>query len=238
MTNSLGNLLPLSQRINSSLQNYDFNVKKDGTDGRRGYSEGSYSERQVAKETDWTAENIKERGLALLAFMEERWNFNFDSEEQKLAILGIPFINNEREHLPPLEMIQNVERDVKNDELGLTLNEFLASEITDELAYFYNEIYSKLKDDNLDFSEELRSDRVIKLVNGEGKVFALFEFRKTQINLYTKYPSFGEVDLKGTTRINNGSPWYEGLDYKMSFYYEDKIAIVYPAIVDSYNQVQ
>lgn len=238
LTNSLGNLLPLSQRINSSLQNYDFNVKKDGTDGRRGYSEGSYSERQVAKETDWTAEKIKERGLTLLTFMEERWHFNFDSEEQKLAILGIPFINNEREHLPPLEMIQNVERDVKNDELGLTLNEFLASGITDELAYFYNEIYSKLKDNNVDFSEELRSDRVIKLVNGEGKVFALFEFRKTQINLYTKYPSFGDVALKGTTRINNGSTWYEGLDYKMSFYYEDKIAVVYPAIIDSYNQVQ
>ena len=95
-----------------------------------------------------------------------------------------------------------------------------------------------LKDNNVDFSEELRSDRVIKLVNGEGKVFALFEFRKTQINLYTKYPSFGDVALKGTTRINNGSTWYEGLDYKMSFYYEDKIAVVYPAIIDSYNQVQ
>ena len=53
------------------------------------------------------------------------------------------------EEITPKKYIQNVERDVKNDELGLTLNEFLASGITDELAYFYNEIYSKCR--NKDF---------------------------------------------------------------------------------------
>jgi len=75
---SLGNLLPLSQAINASLQNHSFPEKKTpSTKGRRGYSDGSHSEIEVAKNNDWTAAEIFERGMKLLEFMKDRWGLTF-----------------------------------------------------------------------------------------------------------------------------------------------------------------
>ena len=90
---SLGNLLLLSQKINATLQDYDFETKKKGKDGERnGYSKGSYSELEVSKREDWTPAAIEERGLAMLNFMEKRWRFNFQSEEDKKNLL-LPGVN-------------------------------------------------------------------------------------------------------------------------------------------------
>ena len=103
---SLGNLLPLSQSINSSLQNDGFPDKKNpSTVGRRGYINGSHSEIEVAQETDWTAKNILERGLLLLGFMEQRWGIEF-TEEQKSELLHINFVNDIRNELPELSVME------------------------------------------------------------------------------------------------------------------------------------
>lgn len=78
--NSLGNLLLLSRSKNSKLQNFDFERKKclKNKDGKDiGYYNGSYSEIEVSKQTEWTPEQIKERGLLMLQFMEDRWKFKF-----------------------------------------------------------------------------------------------------------------------------------------------------------------
>lgn len=92
LSSSLGNLLPLSQSINSSLQNDSFDDKK-----QRGYANGSHCEIEVSKEDVWDAQHIYDRGMHLLAFMEERWNFKFDSVEQKEELLHVEFVNDERE---------------------------------------------------------------------------------------------------------------------------------------------
>lgn len=85
---SLGNLLLLSQKINATLQDYDFETKKNGKDSERnGYSKGSYSELEVSKKEDWTPEAIEERGMAMLSFMEERWKFKFQSDDDKKNLL-------------------------------------------------------------------------------------------------------------------------------------------------------
>jgi hypothetical protein len=97
---SLGNLLPLSQSINSSLQNDSFPDKKNpSNNGRRGYCKGSHSEIEVAAEQDWTAENILERGQRLLDFMEKRWRLEFLGNA-KMELLHIPFVDDGRE-VPP-----------------------------------------------------------------------------------------------------------------------------------------
>ena len=78
--NSLGNLLLLSRSKNSKLQNFDFERKKclKNKDGKDiGYYNGSYSEIEVSKQIEWTPEQIKERGLLMLQFMEDRWKFRF-----------------------------------------------------------------------------------------------------------------------------------------------------------------
>lgn len=99
---SLGNLLPLSQSINSSLQNDGFpDKKRTCSSGRRGYVNGSHSEIEVAQETDWTAQHILKRGLSLLAFMESRWRLAL-TDEQKSELLHISFVNDTREELPKI----------------------------------------------------------------------------------------------------------------------------------------
>lgn len=90
---SLGNLMLLSQSINSSLQNDSFPDKKevkyarDNSIARRGYSNGSYSEQEVAKYQDWTADTIKERGLKMLSFMVKRWGMKMETRAEKLNVL-------------------------------------------------------------------------------------------------------------------------------------------------------
>lgn len=82
--NAIGNLLLLSQPINSVLQNDSFDEKKkakiseDGkTTLRTGYMEGSYSEQEVAQEPEWTSKEIIKRSTKLIDFMEEHWNISF-----------------------------------------------------------------------------------------------------------------------------------------------------------------
>lgn len=103
LSDSLGNLVPLSDSIHSSLEDDNFTNKKSGiTPGRTGYSYGSHSEREVAQLDDWTAEAILDRGLTLLSFMEKRWTFSFEDENQMLELLHIGFVKEYREEVPEI----------------------------------------------------------------------------------------------------------------------------------------
>ncbi len=98
LSGSLGNLLPLSMSVNSSLQNDSFPDKKsnkyssNGSLLRRGYTDGSHSEVEVSKCEDWNAECILQRGLNLLKFMEKRWDIHFENEEAMLDLLFLDFV--------------------------------------------------------------------------------------------------------------------------------------------------
>ena len=79
-----------SNHINKKYQNDSFKDKVNGTENRKcGYRKGSYSERKVAENEDWTFEQIKARGLEMLDFMEKRWAFKFENEDAKLKVLNI-----------------------------------------------------------------------------------------------------------------------------------------------------
>lgn len=98
---TLGNLLPLSQSINSSLQNDCFDDKKKpkynekGEKIRQGYSDGSHSEIEVAGYNEWNPDNILDRGLKLLEFMEKRWDLKFEDELAKKKLLFLDFMYSE-----------------------------------------------------------------------------------------------------------------------------------------------
>ena len=100
---TLGNLLPLSQSINSSLQNDCFVDKKkpkynDKTEKiRQGYSDGSHSEIEVSNYPDWNADTILERSIKLLEFMEKRWNLKFEDETAMAELLFLDFMYEEDE---------------------------------------------------------------------------------------------------------------------------------------------
>ncbi|TCJ17070.1 DUF262 domain-containing protein [Flaviaesturariibacter flavus] len=95
---TLGNLLPLSRSINSSLQNDCFDEKKvakldeKGNQVRMGYHNGSHSEIEVSMKPIWSANEIMERGIDMLDFMERRWDLRFESVNDKLELLNISFL--------------------------------------------------------------------------------------------------------------------------------------------------
>jgi len=104
LSGSLGNLLPLSQSVNSALQNDGFMEKKvSKTDGRRGYGDGSHSEIEVSHESDWDAQRILKRGLKILKFIEKRWDILFKDEEQMIELLHISFVNSGRGDVPEID---------------------------------------------------------------------------------------------------------------------------------------
>ena len=98
LNGTIGNLLPLSMSINSSLQNDSFPDKKkaridsNGNITRQGYNDGSHSEIEVSEYEEWNPKSIVKRGLKLIEFMENRWNIKFENEKTKLALLFIDFV--------------------------------------------------------------------------------------------------------------------------------------------------
>lgn len=127
LSGALGNLLPLSQSINSSLQNDSFEDKKTSkSSGRRGYENGSHSEIEISKESDWSADRIYNRSKQLLEFMERRWKFSM-TKEQLDRLVYVSFAVDGREVPDELHKEKLVETTVKsndaqnketNDELG------------------------------------------------------------------------------------------------------------------------
>lgn len=100
---TLGNLLPLSQSINSSLQNDSFPDKKSAKFNersekiRQGYSDGSHSEIEVSAYEEWNPENIYDRGFKLLEFMEKRWDLRFENDLAKSELLFLEFMHTDEE---------------------------------------------------------------------------------------------------------------------------------------------
>jgi uncharacterized protein with ParB-like and HNH nuclease domain len=93
LLHSLGNLVLLAKSKNSSLQNKCFDHKKryqDASGEVKGFFNGSYSEIQVSSYGQWTPNEIIDRGLKMLKFMEDRWGFSIaDWEINKEALLNI-----------------------------------------------------------------------------------------------------------------------------------------------------
>jgi hypothetical protein len=95
---TLGNLLPLSLSINSSIQNDCFNDKKNPKFNdrkekiRQGYLDGSHSEIEVSAYDKWNPDNILDRGYKLLEFMENRWGLKFETDDAKAELLFLAFM--------------------------------------------------------------------------------------------------------------------------------------------------
>lgn len=119
LSDSLGNLLPLSNSVSSIIQQDRFSDKKIGHSNRVGYKDASHSEIEVSRQEEWNAKNILERGIHLLRFMEKRWNFTFEDEEQMLELLHIGFIKEDRAEVPEIP-----------EEITLSLEDYDTSDST------------------------------------------------------------------------------------------------------------
>ena len=103
LCSAIGNLLPLSQSVNSSLQNNAFIDKKyPQNKERRGYSDGSHSEIEVSRYEEWTGQAIYERSKQLLRFLSQRWKCPFTNDQlQTLAFVS--FVEDGRSIPPEIE---------------------------------------------------------------------------------------------------------------------------------------
>lgn len=108
MTGSLGNLLPLAIRINESLQNKSFDIKKIR------YKIGSSSEIEVATDYDeWNPTAILEHGKKMLSFMEERWAIKFRNDYDKVRMLGLDFLEEAPEDYNQINIREYINKENK-----------------------------------------------------------------------------------------------------------------------------
>lgn len=98
LKNSLGNLLILSVSSNASASRRSFKDKcnrSNSTNQTVGYANGSFSEIKVSRDyQDWNSESILKRGLLLLEFLEDKWDVELGSDEEKINLLGLTFLSN------------------------------------------------------------------------------------------------------------------------------------------------
>lgn len=92
LKNSLGNLLPLSRNKNSSFQNKCFLDKVSNDKNTIGFKYGCYAENEITGYNEWTSQEILDRGLHLLDFLEERWEIKLGNDNDKIRILGLQFM--------------------------------------------------------------------------------------------------------------------------------------------------
>jgi hypothetical protein len=90
--NSLGNLLPLSRRKNSSFQNKCFLDKVSNTKNTKGFKYGCYAENEITHNEKWASNEILDRGLKLLEFMESRWSVRLGNDSERIKLLGLQFL--------------------------------------------------------------------------------------------------------------------------------------------------
>jgi len=143
LAQSLGNLLPLSRSINSSLQNYIFEVKK------KRYEDNSFSASEVARNKDWSPKEIYNRGVKLFEFMAKRWQIDLMPEDID-DLLNISFVKEERDvsaEIPYFEKVVKKEvKEKKGKKVGnapITLEEFL-SDKNEELVSLFKKLLDKI----------------------------------------------------------------------------------------------
>ena len=139
LNGSLGNMLALSARINSKLQNHSFDSKI-----RERYSSGSKSELVVAAwpSKEWTPESILERGMEILHFIEKEFDFVFPNDKYRKEVLGLGFMVNEgdEESNKTIAITETADEKITNQEFRDEDYEKLAINAGDELRSIFSEI--------------------------------------------------------------------------------------------------
>ena len=181
LNGSLGNLLPLSLSINVKLQNYSFDDKKHGLDRTRGYENGSHSEMQVAKCLEWTPEEILNRGLTMISFMEKRYDFIIPNKAERIKMLGLDFMIKDGDNGIDVTIPEN--KEVENSSLREVIydeNQFnkISKNTNDEIMNIYNELDNYVMSLNSDIKKNTTS---VYLSYYYGKNFIELWFQKNSL---------------------------------------------------------
>lgn len=181
LSSSLGNMLPLSKRINSKLQNNSFVDKKSR------YTIGSRSEQDVAKYEEWTPEIILNRGLEILSFIENEWEFKFPNLAEKKKVLGLEFMINDNDsetevYIPEYKDEDKPQREVIYDEEQLKK---LSSSTNEQLLNIFYELDNYI----LSLNEDIKKNTT--------SVYLSYSYGKNFIELWFQVNSLKYVIMTG-----------------------------------------
>ena len=196
ITNSIGNLLPLSMAINSSFQNDSFPDKKEGTNNReRCYKNGCYSEMDVATYPDWNIETIKERGIELLNFMAERYDFKFANENDRDRML---FLSDVKDDENKVVKIPSEERKDILEEV---------SELSKNSDQNVVEIFKKLHKYILELNNSISYSITKNYISYSlGKCFAEIHFKTNFIKMFIMAGDYDDPESK-VERLGENYNW-------------------------------
>lgn len=178
LTNTIGNLLPISKSINSALQNYSFDKKKSMR-----FNDGSHNELEVSRNEDWTSEDILVRGLKIVKFMEKEWNFIIPNLAERKRFLGLDFmIEEDDEWIDSTEPI-NEEIISTPKIISYTEEDYLrlSSNTNSEKLL---EIYKQLDEYIMSLADNIKKNATKHYIGyTNGKSFVEFHFRTNYLYL-------------------------------------------------------
>lgn len=235
LNGSLGNLLPLSLSINIKLQNYSFDDKKVGKDRVRGYSNGSHSEMQVAKYNEWTAKEILERGLKMIAFMEQHYDFIIPTKADRIKMLGLDFMVTDDDYNENVTVPENKNEETfsqrkvsykDEDYQRLSLN------TSKKLILIYEELDRYLLSLNTDIQKN-STKNYIGYTNG--KLFVEFHFSSNKLYLILMS---GEYDdpMNKVIKLNENYKWSNM--NRLDIYEDDDINYIKKILKESYEKTR
>lgn len=238
LTNSLGNLLALSQSVNAALQNDEYYDKKSGNNKReRGYINGSNSEIEVANTyQEWNPKNILARGMNLLKYMQQRWNISF-TDDEKYKVLGLEFMKENRQESPEIEKEAEIIRGKGNDDSSTsreTIEKYLESK-EPVMVELYNMLFAQLQQRIEGLYESIPDSEVYIALRDDTLNQNISEIRiqKEQIRFNIHTPT----DEKLRTGRPNRKSVNWSLEYNVYLTEEKEIPMILDAIIDSYNQM-
>lgn len=225
---TLGNLLPLANDINKALQADSFEKKKIR------YKIGSYSENEVASYNDWTSEEILNRGMKIISFMEERWDFKFHNKYDKYVFLGLEFmVNDIDKETDVIDIIE--EKEIDNDNKYKRENYSLEYHLSDT-STTNNDLFEKLN------QKVLQIDNSIKMIITKNYVgycinnnFLEIHFKKDGLQIFI-LPRDDYNDINNRLRVVPDSYNWK-INTTMYIYNEEDIEYALEFIKKSYDSI-
>lgn len=229
LTNTIGNLLPLSMSINSSLQNYSFDEKKSRKP--RGYFDGSHNEIEVGRCEEWTSKEILERGLRIISFMEKEWNFTIPNLADRKRTLGLEFMIKDGDESADLTEPINEEKTIKTSK-EFSEDDFRkqTSNTTENLINVYSELDKYI----MSLGENVKKHTTINYIAyTNGKDFLDLHFLTDRIYIDIMSGSYNDPNNR-VKKYNDNYNWSN--DNRLDIFENDDYEYIKDIIRQSFNK--
>ncbi|MEG1821058.1 MAG: DUF262 domain-containing protein [Malacoplasma sp.] len=230
LTNTIGNLLPLSMSINSSLQNYSFDEKKNRKP--RGYVDGSHNEIEVSRCYEWASREILERGLRIVEFLEKEYNFIVPNLADRKKLLGLDFmieVNDEHtdETMP-------IVTDKVKDNIKSSYSEDEFEKLIANATIFMKEAFELLDKYILTFAKDIKKNTTTNYISyTNGKNFIEVHFMSNYLRIGLMSGDY--IDSKNkVVRLSDTYKWSN--NNRLDIYENDDLEYTKSILKQSYEK--